>query len=39
MGMKDNAKKYALKVMEYPVKSKDDEKTKKDCEKLLAKLK
>jgi len=39
MGMKDNAKKYAQKVMDYPVKSKDDEKTKKDCEKLLAKLK
>lgn len=39
MGQKDNAKKFANKVMEYPVKSKDDEKTKKECEKLLAKLK
>lgn len=39
MGQKENAKKFAQKVMEYPVKSKDDEKTRKECEKLLAKLK
>lgn len=39
MGQKANAKKFADKVMEYPVKSKDDEKTRKECEKLLQKLK
>jgi len=39
MGQKENAKKFANKVMDYPVKSKDDEKTRKECEKLLAKLK
>lgn len=39
MGQKDNAKKFAEKVMQYPVKSKDDEKTNRECKKLLEKLK
>ena len=39
MGEKENAKKFLNKALEYPVNSKDAEKTKKQAQELLAKLK